>query len=491
MTRIQATGTLLAADAGARTLTYRLLPFGEPGRTSAGLVAVDAGVVTLPADPGAVVLNLEHEPGRPVGRAIALEETADALVATFRIAATRAGDDLLVEAAEGLRAGASVELDEIVIRGGRLTAGRLTGAGAVVTPAFPTALLVAADTEPDPGTEPDPVDDDVADDPDPDATAPADTEEDPMTTNPAAAPATLSAAATPSTPEPMTLGRVSRLLAAVSRGDRDPALTAALSDITQTAASEVEAPAFIGEVWSGAAVERQIVPLLMPGTLTSYKVTGWRWTLAPAGSTYAGDKGAVPSNAAATEPVEYDAGRWAGAHDVDRKFRDFGDESFWTSYWQAMAASYATWSDTAAVVGIKAGATAVVPDGSGVVAAIVKAALAVIPAGTPTYCLLGSAAFAELVERDPLAFLSGSVSLTGGDGNVGGLAFRTHASLAASDVIVGARPAATWYELGSTPIRVEAVNIANGGIDVGAFGYGVLGLHSAKGIAKTTVTPAP
>jgi hypothetical protein len=487
-------GSLLAADTGARTLTYRLLPFGEPGRTNLGTVTVTAGAVTIP-DPAAVVLNMEHDPLRPVGRASALVETAAGIDATFAVADTTAGRDLLAEAAAGLRTGVSVELADVVIRDGRLVAGALTGAGAVVAPAFPSALLVASDTPDDDDTET-PDGDPAVEDPDDDADAVDDQGETTVTDStavlasaPAAAPAALVATATPQAPA-LTLPRVSRLLAAAGGGDRSPELLAALSDITHTAAAETEPPQFIQEVWSGVQYERQIVPLVAPGTLTAMKVTGWRWKVPPAGADYAGDKVAVTSNAAETEPVEFAAARWAGAHDVDRSFVDFTVPGFWESYWQAMAASYASWSDGKALAAIKAGATAVVPDGTGVVAAIVKAALAVIPHGTPNYCLLGATAFAEIVERDPLAFLSGTVSLSSGDGQVGGLAFRTHPGLAATDVIVGTRNAATWYELGSAPIRVEAVNVANGGVDVGAFGYGVLGIHAATGIAKTTVTPA-
>lgn len=494
-TSLRVDGALVASDAAARTLTYRLLPFGEPGRTNLGTVTVAAGAVTIP-DPSAVVLNVEHEPTRPVGRATSLVETPTALEATFAVADTTAGRDLVAEAAAGLRTGVSVELSDVVIRDGRLVAGRLTGAGAVVAPAFPSALLVASDTPDDDPESPD-VDPDV-EDPDDDADAVDDTQENPVTDTtavqasaPAAAPAALVATASPAAPAPLDLPRVSRLLAAAARGDRSPELLAALSDITHTAAAEAEPPQFIGEAWSGVQYERQIVPLVAPGTLTGLKVSGWRWKVAPAGADYAGDKGAVTSNAAETEPVEFTAARWAGAHDVDRSFVDFTVPGFWESYWQAMAASYASWSDAKALAAIKAGATAVVPAGTGVVAAIVKAALAVIPHGTPSYCLLGATAFGELVERDPLAFLSGNVSLTSGDGNVGGLAFRTHPGLAATDVIVGVRNAATWYELGSAPIRAEALNIANGGIDTGAFGYGVLGVHSATGIAKTTVTATP
>lgn len=119
-------GTLTAANAGDRLLSYLLLPFGEPGRTNQGTVTAAAGAVTLPAGP--VPVNLEHDKTRPVGR-MTVTEAADGLYAELAVARTRAGDDLLEEAAEGLRAGISVELAGPVIRAGALLAGALTGAG--------------------------------------------------------------------------------------------------------------------------------------------------------------------------------------------------------------------------------------------------------------------------------------------------------------------------------------------------------------------------
>lgn len=498
MTTLSVAGSLLAADPGARTVTYRLLPYGEQGRTSRGLVTASRGSVTIP-EPSAVVLNMEHDRTRPVGRAVAIVEDASGLVATFSVAATTAGADLLAETAAGLRPGVSVELDDVVIRDGALVRSVLVAAGAVVAPAFPSALLVATDTDPetpDPETDPDAdAGDGDTDDPDAipgDAGETGDTAmpEDTVTAAaPAAAPAALVASAPAGGP---TLPRVTAMLAALTRDPSDRTLMAALSDITGTAAAETMPPQWVAEIWSGSPYQRQIVPLLGAGTLTAPKVVGWAWDVKPVGAEYAGDKTDVASNAATTKAVEYAAQRWAGAHDVDRILRDFDPQGFWESYWAAMASSYGAWSDAEAAAGVLAGATVATPAGTGVVAALVAAALKVIPYGSPSYALLGAGAFAELVERDPMAFLSGSVSLTDATGNAGGLAIRASTALATDQVVVGVRNAATWYELGSTPIRAETVNIANGGIDVGAFGYGVVGIHDGRAIAKATVTvPVP
>src|SRR6185437_16116158 len=119
MTQIQAAGVLLTADADTRVLTYRLLPYGEEGRTSVGKVTIAKGSLTLPETPTSMVLNLQHDRTRPLGRGVSLTEEETGLTAAFKIANTTSGNDLLAEAAEGLRPGVSVEVEDPVIRGGR------------------------------------------------------------------------------------------------------------------------------------------------------------------------------------------------------------------------------------------------------------------------------------------------------------------------------------------------------------------------------------
>ena len=48
---LTAPGPAVAADLGdARTLSGVAVPYGVPGRTSAGPLTVDAGAITIPAD---------------------------------------------------------------------------------------------------------------------------------------------------------------------------------------------------------------------------------------------------------------------------------------------------------------------------------------------------------------------------------------------------------------------------------------------------------
>jgi len=60
----------------------------------------------------------------------------------------------------------------------------------------------------------------------------------------------------------------------------------------------------------------------------------------------------------------------------------------------------------------------------------------------------------------------------------------------AGAVVAGVRQAGTFYELPGVPIRVEAIDIARGGIDEALFGYWATLLHDARGIVSSAITPA-
>jgi len=512
---IRAAGRLLTAAVDDRTLTYLLLPYGEEGRTSAGKVVASAGTLTIP---DRIVANLEHDPTRPVATSTRIEDTPAGLEASFRVAATTAGNDLLVEAAEGLRTGISVEVDGPVIRAGALLGGTLTGAGFVTTPAFPSAQLVAADageleddpqtgaggveendpvgadhptiTPPPTTTEPDPSDEDDEDD---------DTEEEPTVANrteTASAAVGSLAARRAGGHKPMGKEELFTLLANAHRQGGTKALTAALSDIVPSNTVGMEQPQFVDELWSGLAYERRIVPLFNHERLTSFTVRGWRWVTKPVVAPYAGNKTAVPSNAVQTAQVDVPAERLAGAHDIDRKHKDFNDSEFFRAYFAAMTESYAVQSDAQVLADVVAGATAVtagaVPAGmaSGLVS-IVDGALAVLndTKAMPTFALVASGLWRDilLTPQDQVRdYLDAAFSIQGGSAT--GFRIIPAPELAANRVLVGTRSAVTVHELGETPIRVEAENIANGGIDAGVFGYYATVIHDAGGLAY--VSPA-
>lgn len=537
MTTCQLYGTLTAADPGARTIAGRLLPFGEAGSTSAGRLTAAAGVVELPATPGDVLLNLGHDRDRPAGRATSLVESAGGIDAVFSIANVPAGDQLLAEAAEGLRTGLSVELDGIVVRGGRLLAGVLTHVGAVTTPAFQSARLAAA-AHPDAGDQlvaadysteattveeyvdettgqrvrvtteriesttteelaPAETDPDAETDPEAAPATPAALPESetvtaaatrpivPATRRPAAVPGSLRAAAS-STPAAPTLSDAFRLVASAYRTGDTAQLTAALSDVVVGGPTGIGAttttPAWLGELWSGRAFSRRFVPLTNHGDLTSMRVAGWRWVTKPAMADYAGDKAAIPSGPVSVEPDDAVAERCAGGWDVDRAFFDFPNEGFVESFFRALTESYARLSDARCGQAIYDAAAAnvttpgpVPADVNPGMAAIVDGALGILDEGLPSYAILSNDLYRDaLLTRsdDTLAYLNASLGLE--DGTVGSFRVIPGGTLFAPGVsaaIVGAREALTFYELGETPIRVEAERVDRGGRDLAVFGY--------------------
>jgi hypothetical protein len=93
-----------------------------------------------------VKLFRDHGRQTPVGYTTAADDTPEALRMTFHAAATPDGDVALLEAGEGIRDCLSVELDDVVIKAGHVTAATLTAVALVPIPAFTGADLVAADT---------------------------------------------------------------------------------------------------------------------------------------------------------------------------------------------------------------------------------------------------------------------------------------------------------------------------------------------------------
>jgi len=128
---------ITAADSNSRTITGRVVTFDETGNASIGKVQFAKGSI----EPTPVLLNLEHDRTRRIGKTLSIESTDQGIDATFKIAETTAGTDALIEAAEGLRDGFSVEVyfDEYeTLKDGtvRVLKGELTGVALTSEPAI-------------------------------------------------------------------------------------------------------------------------------------------------------------------------------------------------------------------------------------------------------------------------------------------------------------------------------------------------------------------
>lgn len=486
----------LTCDVERRTISGVVLPFGKVGRTSLGkLTAAKDGGWTVADE---VIGNMEHDRKRPVARMSASEVTDKGLRMTFAVAKTTAGDDLLAEVEAGLRTGLSIECADPVVRAGALVGGSIDAVGFVTHPAFDTARaeLVAEDTG-----DAEPTDDELeADDENTDENTDEDTDDENADQEAPAVTASrkLGQAGSRRVGIKTVAEFAKRMSAAVMAGDHR--MLAALADITQSGVGgDISTQQFLGELWDGAPYERRFVPLMAKGALTSYEVKGWRWTTKPEVADYTGDKADVPSNTPDTESSTVTAARLAGAHDLDRKFTDFGDSEFLAAYLTAMTESYKRKSDLKALAFLEASATATVggavPTGlSNAAAGIVDAALAVLSATDtpPDFAVVGTAMYRSLMLQtndNLLALLSQSIGLK--EGALAGFKLVPGgAAFPVGKVLAGVRKASRFLELPGSPIRVDALNISQGGTDTGLFGYYATMLDDAAGLAYLTVDPA-
>lgn len=513
----------LTANVEDRTITGLVLPFNEVGRTNlGGVTASEDSAIEFDSD---MTLNMEHDGTRPLGRIVGLPETSpEGVVATFKVANTTGGTDLLTEVAEGLRTGLSVELDKPVIRAGRLISGALTAVAAVTRPAFNSArVLTAADA----GELPEGATEDVkalrkvleiiaenTETPEADEAADS-TEENEVTdsnlaaTDTAAPVATVAlTATTTTTPRTLTASDAFRAIAAGKTKGGDKGLEAALANVVHDDGDNdgdglgeiTAAPAWLGEVYSKAPYARKYIPLIGSGTLTSYRSTGFRFTTLPVVAPYAGNKAEVPTGGMTAVPVSYNAERWAHAADIDRRYIDFGDSEVLRAFVEAQVDSYKRVTDVATLVDIIGSGTALTPGTvpSGVnaaIAAIADGALALVAADfRPTFAIVGSDLYRDvlLTPKDKVTeFLSQAFGLE--EGAVDGFKIvpSAHAD-ALGQVIVGDGSTLRLKELGGgAPVRVEAEHLANGGRDVAVFGYTQFEKLVDGGVRVVDLTPAP
>ena len=488
MKNLKVNGALLRASENDRTLTYRLLPFDTEGSTNLGKITASAGAVEVPEDVTDLPVNEEHDFTRPVGKFVNVEETEEGLEATVAISRTRAGDDALVMASEGLRTGISVEIGDAKIRNGRLVAGRLTGAGLVVRPAFPTAQLRAADfgdldeeiaeltedvLEELPELTPEEriaaLEEQIAVIKEAEEESDADTleeEEELMS----AVPSNLNASAKNSndfsieTIAKAYQARDNRLVASLEDEGNvgETNLFAALKNVNSTDhTANVTQSGWLGELWSGKTYERKYAPLVSSGTLTNWKVEGYRFLTKPTVADYAGDLAEIASTPVTTEAYSEEALRIAGGFKVDRKFSDFGDTAFLQGLFDGATEDYARKSDAKVLLRISAVATtvtggAVPANVNPAMARIVDGVLSIIDFATPSFALVSKDVYRSVLltrEDDSLKYLSSALGFE--DGSVGTFRLVPSADLPANTVIVGAKDAVTLYELPGAPIRVS------------------------------------
>lgn len=469
--------TVTASDAAKRTITGRVLTLGEVGNTSGGRVRFAAGALNA-QDPSRIKLLIEHDPTRVVGYATEIAERDGAVWATFRVAPGPAGDEVLASAGEKLRDGLSVGVQIIAGTAGNdgildVTEAAWRETSVVALPAFASAQVTAVTAQ------------------QPQQPAPQQLQQQPAMYVPAA----------------YTTGRQARrrdlvtateeMAAAYLTGGVAGLMQAALSDVVMPAAAgeqdAIMRPEWIGELWQAVKISRPIIEAIGTQPLKSYKVQGFRRVRPWFGvAEYGGNKADVPSPGTfKVEPVETKARRVAGAHDFDRIFLDLGDGEMLRAYFQAQAENYAVLSEQMVSVALLAEATPLAAAPATVLKALTAAASALGTIGASiSFVKVAPDLYEEALDIKQLDapwLFGGSANLRDGTAAIGNISITAEESLAPGTFLAGDKRAATIKEWKNPPLRVEAVNLPNGGIDVGVFGYLATLVNDSRALVKATV----
>lgn len=476
----------------ARNVSGLVLPWNTPGLTSGGRLKVKAGAVTYPDDLKQIKLLRDHsntDGYSPVGYATAAEARADGLHMSFRIGETADGDVALKDVAEGIRDALSVELVNIETDGDTITAGHLTAVALVAIPAFASARVdttatadaeavvfaqdechlttAALDTDPQKDLD-DTADDQPAEEQDTEKGTEMSNQTSATLTTAARAPRGLEINQKPA----LTFSQAVETIQHMRMGTAPADMTAALADIKRSANPAVSAPEWLGKLWDGTEYKRKVVPTFTQKTLSRMKAHGWRWNKKPEVQDYQGDKADIPTGTVSTEAVEADVKRLAAGHDIDRAYFDFQETEFLQAFFEARVNDYALKTDVKAAEFAVAEAekgtklkTGKEPD---LLHAAARARMVVeqrVHVSPDTYLISPNSMFGlfKITQLDNPAYLD----LLG----VSPDKFVVTDHVPDNKLIAYPKSALTWFELPGSPIRVDAENIAKGGIDSAVFGY--------------------
>lgn len=469
MTAIESYGELLASSAEDLTLTYRLLPFGEEGHTNVGTIVASKGVVQIDSDIKSLVVNEDHDFRKPIGYFESITEEETGLTATVRLIDTQAGRDAHKLATSGLRKGISVEIAEPLIRNGNLMAGRLTGAGLVVRPAFSNALLTAADCGEN-------------------LTKESTMESTSTPLEAAEAPSVVQAA-------PVFAGSAKAELGAITfeafNAGGAPAINAALADLKTTAdtGKVYIQDQEVGELFEARKTERPLINAIGVKPLTSLFVTGTKKQRTFAVADWAGNKAELPTGVFTTSRENWQAKAKAVAVDIAAELIEFGGESVISELYAQAIDSYVTQTESDVLTYVSANSTSVTA-ALGAVAAVDKASEVLGGIGARMDFIMVSpdvlAALRSIKSADAPWWLAAqsSVNLRDRSIDLGGVLLASNPALPAKTVLVGDSRAVDYRE--SKDIKFKSLDVAHGGVDISLIKFNALHVSDTGAILKFT-----
>ena len=508
MTAINFDGKIFAADTETRTLRGLIVPFGAVGNTSAGAVEFHPEAFgQIKAEE--IVLNMEHERTRPLGRGIAGSEkvTAAGVEMAFKIAPTTAGTDALIEAAEGLRPAFSIEAtaDEYTINKGvmQVTRATLTGVAHVTNPAFKAAQIteVAASEDEEQTTEAEEAATELTEETTVENQNETAVAEEVEAAQVAPAPVQASAPIRTAPRSPIVNGAsyLEHSIKAAMGSDESRQYVRAADESTSTNTGLTLAPhlnEFITTSIGGRPTIEAISTAALPASGMSFTIP--KLTQAPTVADV--NEGSSPFGTAMTSDyLTVNVNKYAGASRISWELIDRSSPAFLDELLREMQLAYAKATDVAVISALLSGgtdATAVAGSADGLqsfVATETAAAYAgsgnfarnLIANTTNWTAIMGYQDGADrplYMAAQPMN-AAGAVAPTSIVGSVLGLNLFVdpHFGTGADEgMILVAPEAATWYESAQRQVQVNV--IGSGELEVSLYGYGAIAVKKPLGV---------
>ena len=506
--------TITAADSNERTISGRIVAFEEAANASTGKVVFAKGSI----QPKNVLLNLEHDRTRRIGKPLAVALSADSMSidATFKVANTTAGNDALVEASEGLRDGFSIELavdDYEMQKDGtmRVLAGELTGVALVSEPAVRSARVaeVAAEeaeevSESAPESEETPTTPTEGDEVENTVTS-AETVETVEATKSVTASAAVGGFTSKPRLEFTSAKYLENTIKAALGSDEARAYVAAASDTTDNAG--LIPTRQLSTVINGLAnATRSNIDAISRGTLPDAGMTFEipRITQLPA-VTVEAEAGTIADTDQNAEFLSVSVAKYSGAQTFSVELFDRSSPLFIDELMKNLAAQYAKTTDTAVNAALIAGASAdgttitTYPTAAELLGFVARGAASVY-AGTQGFAkniIMNTSQWANVMSLNdsgrPIYNASqpqnaaGVATPTSIRGNVAGLDLYVTANTAAGtdtdgSILIVNPESYTWYESPMYQLRADVV--ASGQITIAMYGYGAIATKLGAGAFK-------
>jgi HK97 family phage major capsid protein len=359
--KIEVPITLTAADSNARTISGRIVTWGEQGNTSAGPTVFGADSIKFNKN---VKLLLEHDRTRPIGKLLSYEITDSGIDAVFKIANTMAGEDSLVEAADGLRDGFSVGVkvdawdnkDGVMV----ISASRIIETSLVTDPAIDSARVaeVAAseDAQVSETTVPEvqPEGEQVSDTTVPETPAVTEAVEAHKVEAAAPRPAFYTAPRSPI----VSAGSYLEHTIKASLGDEDSRQYVKAADDTSTNTGLTLAP-HLNEFATNTISGRPAVDAVSRGVLPA---SGMSFTLPKISTapsiTIEAENGALGGTEMASTYITVDVKKAAGIQTISWELLDRSSPVFYDQLMRELADAYSKYTDTAMIAAFTASGTA-------------------------------------------------------------------------------------------------------------------------------------